>query len=140
MAWVVIKSLFLLNEWELRVVLSTKLSNWKEMASFLARAFPLSFAVKVLQKRKMKKYFFSCFFLCIWYTYMYGEFYTKNYRNFFFIPLNDVGMKLPKWEGNEHVISCSLLNPVLFWNSENNMGTQNLLQKTDFPLSPFSLN
>ena len=41
--------------------------------------------------------------LYIWYTYIYGEFLTKNYMSTNFV------MELPIQEGNEHLFSCSVL-------------------------------
>ena len=48
-------------------------------------------------------------------------------------------MELPVWDGNGHVLSCSVLYPVLIWNNEqsNNVGSQMLVsQKLFFFLSP----
>ena len=54
------------------------------------------------------------------YIYIYGEFYTKNYRKVFshkieckYMFLN-IWTELPTWEANGHIFSWSVLNPSCF--------------------------
>ena len=70
----------MLTQWKLKVVLSTKISRQNINKTFfpLAKAFPSSFTVKALQRRKMKKRPLQPFFN-IFDIHIYGEFYTKNY-------------------------------------------------------------
>ena len=133
-----------MNEWKLKVVLSTKISSWKNIATFLfwLQRFHGVSLLRYSKEVKWKRYFIavllknSNFFI-------YGQFYTKNYKTITYKYMSrNVGMELPIWKGNENfqwVFSCSTLNWMLLILEQ--YGCPNTsTPKNDFSLTPFLSN
>ena len=87
------------------------------------------------RKKKKKQMFTGVILLYIWYTYKYMVDYIQKVIEMFchtikckYISLN-FGVELPIWEGNKHVFSCSVLNPVLIWICSNSMGSKPLVSQ-----------
>ena len=78
------KIINLLNEWQLKVVLSTKMSSWKNIVTFLSwiKRFHGVSLLRYSKEVKWKR-FLQLFFLNILMFFIYGEFYTKHYKTIF---------------------------------------------------------
>ena len=79
------KSLILLNEWKLKVVISTKISRCKNIAIFLfwLKRFHGVFLFRYVKKKNEKEIFIAVLLKNLNF-FIYGEFYIKNYRTIFF--------------------------------------------------------
>ena len=98
---------------------------------FWIKHFHVVYLLRYSKEVKWKRDFF-----------IYGEFYTKNYKTIFFRTITcrcmsrNVGIELPIWQGNEHVFSCSTLNWLLLMLDQYGCPNTSTL-KNDFSVTQF---
>ena len=80
--WIVTKSLNMLNEWKLKVVLSTKFSRWNKYYNFFFFWLKRFYQVLLLRHcrgGKWKRDLYSCLFIYLIYIYIYIYLYLYLY-------------------------------------------------------------
>ena len=136
------KIINLLNEWQLKVVLSTKMSSWKNIVTFLSwiKSFHGVSLLRYSKEVKWKR-FLQLLFLNILMFFIYGEFYTKHYKTIF-CTITCKYMSPKCWNGADYMTrkwTCSTLNSMLLMLEQ--YGCPNTsTPKNDFCLTPFFSN
>ena len=115
----------------------TFFSGKKDNGASWQKFFPWVLQIMYSEKDKWKRDFYSRYFLVFDIRMCMVSFIQICLVNIrtgkcTYMSLMVEWRETPIWEGDGYVFSCSLFNPVLFWNCSSNMGTQIFVSKKQF--------